>query len=61
MARAAARGEDAQMTATTWRAGVSSAGGVLTVHAQTGATPPERVDWTLGPEAAAELRAWIGR
>ena len=56
---AATRGEDATMMATTRRAGVSSAGGVLTVHAE----PPVRADWTLGPAAAAAaaLGAWIGR
>ena len=58
---AAARGEDATMTATTWRSGVSSAGGVLTVHTEQPGEPPMRADWTLGSEAAAELRAWIGR
>lgn len=58
---AAVRGEDATMTATASRGGLSSAGGVLTLHGQTEAAPPERVSWTLGPEAASELRQWIKR
>ena len=58
---AAARGEDATMTATIRRAGVSSAGGVLTVHAEQPGEPAVRADWTLGPEAAGELKGWIGR
>lgn len=58
---AAVRGEDASMTAPMWHAGVSSAGGVLTVHAQQTGQPTARADWTLGPEAAGELKAWIGR
>ena len=56
---AAVRGEDASMTATASRGGLASAGGVLTLHGETGGTPPERVSWTLGPDAAAELQAWI--
>ena len=56
---AAVRGEDASMTATASRGGLSSAGGVLTLHGETGGTPPERVSWTLGPDAAAQLQAWI--
>lgn len=58
---AAVRGEDASMTVPMWHAGVSSAGGVLTIHGEQPGTPPVRADWTLGPEAAAELQAWIGR
>ena len=58
---AAVRGEDASMTVPMWHAGVSSAGGVLTVHAQQTGQPTARADWTLGPEAAGELKAWIGR
>ncbi|AFD27437.1 hypothetical protein [Deinococcus gobiensis] len=58
---AAVRGEDASMTVPIWHAGVSSAGGVLTVHAQQTGQPTARADWTPGPEAAAELQAWIGR
>ena len=57
--QAAVRGEDAQMTATSSRGGLSSAGGVLTIHAEQPGEPPERVSWTLGPEAAAEMAAWI--
>lgn len=56
---AAVRGEDASMTATASRGGLTSAGGVLTLHGETGGTPPERADWTLGPDAAAALQAWI--
>lgn len=56
---AAARGEDASMTATSFRSGVTSAGGVLTVHGQQPGSPPERVSWTLGPEAAGELQQWV--
>ena len=37
---AAVRVEDATMTATASRGGLSSAGGVLTIHAQSEATPP---------------------
>lgn len=58
---AAARGEDASMTATVWRSGLSSAGGVLTVHAEGSGEASGRVDWTLGPDAAAQLQAWVGR
>lgn len=57
--QAAVRGEDAQMTATASRGGLSSAGGVLTVHAEQPGEPPERISWTLGPGAAAEMAAWI--
>lgn len=56
----AVRGEDAAMTAQTWRAGVCSAGGVLTVHAEQSGEPPVRVNWTLGLEAG-ELKGWTGR
>lgn len=59
--KAAVKGEDASMTATSRRSGVSSAGGVLTIHAEQPGDPPVRVSWTLGPEAAAALGAWIGR
>jgi hypothetical protein len=58
---AATRGEDATMTATVWRAGLSSAAGVLTIHAEGLGEGAGRVDWTLGPDAAGELQAWIGR
>ena len=61
----AVRGEDAAMTAQTWRAGVCSAGvcsagGVLTVHAEQSGEPPVRVNWTLGLKAG-ELKGWTGR
>lgn len=59
--KAAVKGEDASMTATSRRSGLSSAGGVLTMHAEQLGEPAGRVSWTLGPEAAAALGAWIGR
>lgn len=57
--KAAVRGEDASMTATASRSGLSSAGGVLPLHGETGATPPVRADWTLGPDAAAQFQVWM--
>lgn len=59
--KAAVKGEDASMMATSRRSGMSSAGGVLTMHAEQLGEPPARVSWRLGPEAAAALAAWIGR
>ncbi|KQR07204.1 hypothetical protein ASF71_21025 [Deinococcus sp. Leaf326] len=58
---AAVRGEDASMTAKVWRAGLSSAAGVLTVHAEGQGEGAGRMDWTLGPEAAVALKGWIKR
>lgn len=58
---AAAQGEDASMTATVWRSGLSSAGGVLTVHAEQSGKASGRADWALGPDAAAQLKTWIDR
>lgn len=49
------------MMATVWHAGLSSAAGVLTVHAEGQGEGTGRMDWTLGPEAAVELQGWIKR
>ena len=56
---AAVRGEDASMSAPASRGGLSSAGGVLTIHGEQPGAPPVRADWTLGPDAAAALQAWV--
>ncbi|MFC5849203.1 hypothetical protein [Deinococcus petrolearius] len=59
--KAAVKGEDAAMTVTSRRSGISSEGGVLTVHTDQPGEPPVCVSWTLGLGAAGELRTWIGR
>lgn len=59
--RAAVQREDASMTATAWRSGMSSADGVLTIHSEQSGEASTRVDWTLGSEAAVELQRWIKR
>lgn len=56
---ATTRGEDASMTATVWLARLSSAAGMLTLHAEGLGEGAGRVDWTLGPDAAGELETWI--
>ena len=57
---AAVAGTDQTLTVPEWHAGISSAGGVLTVSGQGRGETPERSTWTLGPEAARELRDWLG-